>query len=410
VDTLQVSLFFLISYLISRVFVIFKIPELILFYLLEKKRISIPKLTLILIVGTTLLSSVIANIIAVLTLMPLVLLLQNGVNSTGKNKLKLNTLFLLCVIWGANIGGIGMVTGTTTNGILIGLYEGFKVPIGKDFTFFTWMTWGIPLALILSIVGWLILMLLFQPGKMIDTSNFRSKLTSFTMTRKLQKIGFILAAVFIITASLLSLSLNLFDKHKLWVIGITVLWTLVFLYLLFLHYWKTEDNAKQRLLLFKDTLQDLPKKGLLWVAIGVLVTLIFWFFKLHNLGGLWLVNLFKGNQSHLMLFVSLALISTFASEIFSNSGVQITMFMVLFPLLKHNPGFSWEGMLIVSLCSTCAFMSPIGTPSNGLGYGSSQKISLKYMLGAGLIMNIASSMIISFWVPFIVPTIINIFS
>jgi sodium-dependent dicarboxylate transporter 2/3/5 len=403
--TIQVAIFFVISYLLSRVFVVLKIPELVLYYLFEKKHVSIQKLTFILILGSALLSSVIANVITVLTLMPLVLLLQKEFDRFGKDQLKINTLFLLSVIWGANIGGLGMVTGTTTNGILIGLYEVFKVPVGRDFTFLSWMSWGLPLQVVLSCIGWLILMAVFQPGKMMHQHDFRAKLESYSMSRKLQKKGFALAAFFVLSASLLSAGMNILHVYRLEIMILTVLWMIVFVYYLVFHYWETEDKSKLRLLMLKDTLHDIPKKGILWISIGVIITFVFWYFKLHKSAGYLLRDLFEGKSNMLMFYCLIGLIATFASELFSNSGVQITMFMVLFPMTKYNPNLSWEGMLIITLCSTCAFMSPIGTPSNGLGFGSSSKISIRHMLSAGFVMNIASALVISLWVTQVVPVI-----
>lgn len=406
-DSIQVGLFFIVSYLLSRVFVTLKIPELVLYYLFEKKHVSIQKLTYILILGSALLSSVIANVITVLTLMPLVVLLQNEFDTSGKNKLKINTLFLLSVIWGANIGGIGMVTGTTTNGILVGLYEVFKVPLGMDITFFSWMVWGIPLVIVLSTVGWCILMLMFRPGRLVNTHDFATRLESYNISRKMQKTGLTLAAIFIIVASLLSLCMNLFKQHRLWVLIVTILWLGLYIYLILIREWQTGQNSTQKILLFKDTLHEIPKRGLFWISIGILITVLFWYLKLHKHAGIMLRDLFTQHSNVFSFYLLLAVIATFSSELFSNSGVQVTMFLVLFPMLKHNPYLTWDGMLVITLCSSCAFMTPISTPSNGLGYGSSLKISLKHMFCAGFLMNIASAFTISIWVHYIVPRIID---
>jgi sodium-dependent dicarboxylate transporter 2/3/5 len=404
-NALQVAFFFTISYFLSRVFVVLKIPELIIYYLFEKKHVSIQKLTFILIISAALISSFIGHIITVLALMPLVLLLQKEFDTICTQERKINTLFLLSVVWGANIGGIGMVTGTGTNGILMGFYELYKIPFGRDFTFLTWMSWGIPLLILLSIIGWVILMAVFQPGKLVHAHDFSSKLESFTISRKLQKVGFALALLFIISSALLSLGMSLFHHKELMVIAVTVVWMLVFMYFMLVFRWKTENNHKQPLLKFKDSWHDFPKRGLLWVAIGVTVSAIFWYLSLHKQVGLVLQDLFNEPINKHVFYLLLALTATFASEIFSNTGVHVTMFMVLFPLTKHNPNLTWEGMLVITLCSTCAFMSPIGTPANGLGFGSSKKISIRHLVSAGFLMNIASALIISLWVTLIVPLI-----
>jgi len=409
-DVIQVSFFFLISYLLSRVFVVLKIPELILYYLFEKKHVSVPKLTFVLILGTSLISSIIANVITVLTLLPLVLLLQKEVIAIGKNVRKLNTLFLLSFIWGGNIGGIGMVTGTTTNGILIGLYEIYKIPIAKSFTFISWMAWGIPLVLLLCIAGWLILMLVFQPGKNAKTHDFAEQLSYFSLSRRLQKVGFRLAISFAVTASALSYLLTVLDQHKHIILFATIIWTLVYLYLILFHDYQVEDGSKVRLLKFRDTLADIPKKGLLWIGLGILITYLIWQARLHIKLGNWLTVVMEGRHSIFWTYMIFALLATFATELVSNSAVQVTMFMVLFPMTKYNPDLSWQGMLIITLCSACAFMTPLATPSNGLGFGSSRRLSYKYMFFSGFIMNLVSASLISVWVFYVVPRILILFA
>jgi sodium-dependent dicarboxylate transporter 2/3/5 len=408
-DSIQIILFFFVSYLLSRVFVVLKIPELIVYYLLEKKHVSVQRLTLILILGSALISTIIANVITVLTLMPLVLLLQSEVTNKNRETLKINTLFLLSMVWGANIGGIGMVTGTTTNGVLIGLYEVYKMDISPAFTFVSWMTWGMPLAILLSIIGWAILMLIFKPGNLSHTLDFDAKLDSAFLSRKLQKVGFILAASFIITASILSYLLSVLDGYKLYVLGATLIWTLLYLYYMLFHKYNTEGGKNSSLLQFKDTMQDLPKKGILWIGIGLVLTLVLWKLNFHKSMAIWLSDWMQGKHSLFWIYLSLALITTFASEIISNSAVQITSFMVLFPMVRYNPEFSWQGMLIIALCSTCAFMTPLATPANGLGFGASSKVSLKHMLLAGLLMDVACAVIISLWVFFLVPLVLTLY-
>lgn len=406
-DILQISLFFLISYLLSRVFVMLKIPELVVYYLFEKRHVSIQKLTLILILGSSLISTIIANVITVLTLMPLVLLLQKGFKGTPAETKKMNTLFLLSVIWGANIGGIGMVTGTTTNGILIGLFELYKLPVADSFTFLSWMGWGMPLAIFLTFAGWGILMLVFKPGNISQTTDFETDLTSIQLSRKLQMVGFALALAFILSAAGLSYLLSIEKVHKLYVLIATVIWTIIFLYLLMFRSYKTENNSHSRLLLFKDTLHDLPIKGIIWIAVGIALAIILWQLNFHQSMAMWLTQTLHGKQSLYGLYLLFALISTFGSELISNSAVQISSFMVLFPMTKFNPDVSWQAMLIITLSSTCAFMTPLATPSNGLGFGSSGKVSLKYMLFAGFLMNLISSVAISTWILFVVPVVLT---
>ncbi len=408
-DSIQVGLFFLISYLLSRVFVTLKIPELVIYYLFEKKHISIQKLTLILLAGTTMISTIIANIITVLTLMPLVVLLQKELKTTEELKRKFNTLFLLAVLWGANIGGIGMITGTTTNGILLGLFEIYSVPIARDFTFLSWAAWGLPLAAILCGLGWLILMLVFKPGKMMHKADFSSEIRAGGISRHFQIVGFRLALCFILAASGLSYLMGILKSHQIEVLIVTFITSAVFVFLILGYKWKTEDGVRKPLIRLKGALQDVPKKGLLWVILAFIISYILWLAGFHKLINDWFTLWLEREHSILLLYLIFALATTFVSELISNTAVQFTMFLVLFPMTRYFPDLSWQGMLIITLCSSCAFMTPLATPSNGLGFGTSGKVSLRYMMLAGFIMNLVCSGLIVLWVHFVVPQTLNWF-
>jgi sodium-dependent dicarboxylate transporter 2/3/5 len=408
-DSIQVALFFLISFLISRVFVILKIPELIVYYLIEKKHISIQKLTFILMFGTLFISTIVANIIAVLTLMPLVVMLQKELKGSPRLIRKLNTLILLSVLWGANIGGLGMITGTTTNGLLLGLFEVYKVPIARDFTYLSWAVWGLPMAIVLGLLGWLLLIIVFNPGKMMHKADFSAQLESQNLSRRHQRIGFWLAALFLISAAVLSFVMSMMKGRELYIVIATACLTIVYAYLILLHKWDKEDGIKSQLLRFRDTLHGIPQRGLIWVALAFAVSYVLWMLGIHRFISSTFTGMMQAGFSVLLLYLIFALGTVFATELISNTAIQFSMFLVLFPMVKINPDLTWQGMLIITLCSSTPFMTPLATPSNGLGYGSSQPISLKYMLLSGFIMNLICSAVIVLWVHYIVPVTLSLF-
>ncbi len=410
VDKLQLVHFFLISYLISRVFVRHKLPEKIVHWLFETKRLSISKLTWLLISGTAFLSMIIANVITLLTLLPLIIILQNDHEGSVKEHKKFSTLILLALIWGANIGGMGMLTGTTTNGILVGMFELFKFPEKQAFTFLSWMAWGVPLVAVLCIVGWGVLMLVFRPNQYLSGIRIKEHFTTDDIPVRVQKIGLWQAFLFLGSSSILSFGMSIMKHHRGQIYMLTSIWTLLYLYFIFIHRYRS-GNGKEKIAMLtdKDILHDLPKKGILWIGFGLLITAILVMFKFPEMIAAWSVEHINAGFSVLLLYLVLALITTFTTEVVSNSVVQISMFMALFPLSKLHPEISWQMMLIITLCSTCAFMTPVATPSNGLGFGSSQKVSLYYMLLSGFIMNIASGVIITMWIYFVVPQILQWF-
>ncbi|NLO11433.1 MAG: hypothetical protein GX122_03320 [Candidatus Cloacimonetes bacterium] len=410
-DKIQLLFFFLISYLLSRVFVRFEVPRSLVRWLIVEKHITISRLSWLIIFGTTIISMLIANVVTLMAMIPVLELIHKQFNGTDKEHRKFATLMVLSAVWGANIGGIGMLTGTTTNGILVMLYEQFHFPISSQFTFLSWMTWAMPLALLLCVVGWLILMLVFRPAKSMQGGELRSQLCGDDSHERGRKISLWLAPIFLLSAASLSSSMSIFRKHQEELLLLSAVWMLGFLYLFFLHPFRLQSGEKRQILLpWAYIWHDLPRKGLLWVLAGVAITTVLVFFNLHKVLAHASLQWITSEKSALYLLLIVGGVATFATELMSNSVVQIAMFGALFPITKVNPNISWQVMLVISLTSTCAFMSPIATPSNGLGFGSLRKISLPYMLFAGLLMNLGSLMIISLWVHYVVPIVLCLFA
>ncbi|MDV7389778.1 SLC13 family permease, partial [Arthrospira platensis SPKY1] len=83
--------------------------------------------TLLYLVGTAaLMSFFIPNAITVLTLLPVLDLLSRAFRDNGDHRVP--TLLTLAVLYGANIGGMGSVTGTPTNLLLVGYLQAQDVP------------------------------------------------------------------------------------------------------------------------------------------------------------------------------------------------------------------------------------------------------------------------------------------
>ncbi len=426
VDKLQLVFFFLISYLLSRVFVRFELPKRLVWWLIEEKHITISKLSWFIIFGTTLLSMLIANVVTLMTMIPVLELVQKQYRGSPKNESRFGTLMILSAVWGANIGGMGMLTGTTTNGILVALYEAYKFPISRQFTFLSWMTWAMPLSFILCLGGWLILMRVFNPKSSMKGGELRSELCCEGPISRGERISIILAIIFISSATLLSTGVSLINAYQNRVAAeecqafnwlqnsmliLSIVWTLAFLYIFFIHKFRLEDGKPRGILLPKEyILHDLPRKGLLWIAAGGVVTLILVTLKVPKaVAGLavtWITN----ERSAFLLLLIVGAIATFATELMSNTVIQIAMFISLFPLTKVYPDIGWQTMLVITLTSGCAFMSPIATPSNGLGFGSIKKLSLPHMLTAGMLMNIFSLVAITAWVNYVVPIVLTWFA
>lgn len=410
-DKIQLLCFFLVSYLLSRVFVRFELPKRLVWWLIEEKHLSISRLSWLIIAGTALLSMLIANVVTLMAMIPVLDLIQKEFKGSPQEHKRFSTLMMLSAVWGANIGGMGMLTGTTTNGILIAMYEAYNFQISNQFTFLSWMSWGIPLAILLSVIGWLVLMLVFRPARQLAGGELRAQLCCGDSNPQAQRLAVHLALLFLVSAAVLSSSMSFFPEHRLTLMVISISWTLGFLYLLFVHKFALGvEEVRQILLPRSHIFHDLPRKGLLWILGGVVITAVLVALGFPDSVARASIQWISQDQSVILLLLIVGAITTFSTELVSNTVIQIAMFMSLFPLSRVYPEISWQVMLIISLSSTCAFMSPIATPSNGLGFGSTRRVALPYMLMAGLLMNIASLLTITLWVHYFVPLVLSLFA
>jgi solute carrier family 13 (sodium-dependent dicarboxylate transporter), member 2/3/5 len=410
-DSIQLLHFFFISYLLSRLIAKYHIAERFINWLFEEKKINMSKLVLILISGTAALSMLLANVVTLLALLPMIVLVQSEVQGSPKERKRLSTMIMLAAIWGANIGGMGMLTGTPSNGVLVGMLGAYGFKISRQFTFISWMVWAIPLVAILCVSGWLILILIFKPRDIFSGHKLRKILSDAAVPLTTQRIILWLALFFLITTALLSFLLSTLWEQRVLIYWITVLWTLILLWLMFGIRWQLAGVDKRKpLLIYQDITKDLPRKGLLWILIGFAVTAGLYLLGVPKTVAVAVAEWVQSNYSLLLLMLIFGLAATFFTEVASNLVVQIALFTTLVPLSKTFPDLSWQMFLIITLTSCCAFMSPIATPVNGLGFGASKRFSLAYMLGAGFIMNIVSALIIAGWVHYVVPVVLNWFA
>ena len=144
-DKIQLIFFFISGFLVSRLIIKVKLPQRIVYWFIGKKHLSITKILFYLIAISAFLSFFIPNAITVLTLLPLIELLRRSYEESNGSSRRIATMLALAIIYGANIGGMGSVTATPANGILVTYAVLENVPGTRDISFASWLVWGIPL-------------------------------------------------------------------------------------------------------------------------------------------------------------------------------------------------------------------------------------------------------------------------
>ena len=164
---------------------------------------------------------------------------------------------------------------------------------------------------------------------------------------------------------------------------------------------KDERELPERFLTLQDCYSNLPWRGLFLVGIIIILIGLGALFHIQD----YIVGFFDSIvRQHLplpMFYIVIAALTSFSTELFSNTVVQIAMFSVIKPLFEPSSIITIQAFLIITLSCTSAFMTPIATGVNGLAFGEMKGISFAKMLTTGLIIKLIGVIIIAFGVPYL---------
>lgn len=406
--TIQVIFFLISGFLVSRLIIKVKLPQRIVFFFIGEKRLSLSRILLYLLALSAFLSFFIPNAITVLTLLPILELLRQSFDPADPTHKNVPTLLALSAIYGANIGGMGSLTATPANGILLSYAELNGVPGSEMLTFAAWPVWGIPLVICFVAVAWLLLAGVFRTWR-FAARPIRLPFEAGEAFHPLQGITVIITAIFFLTSLTLSLLLMQYPARGRAILVVTGLFMALFsLFLFFFPLARGENAGRKPLLALKDCYSDLPTRGFVFVGVAVALAGILYLLKLHLAFSSLAGKILPGEFSTYAIYLVLALITSFATELLSNTAVQLSFFVIALPMAQALSFSALQGLIIITLSCTCAFMSPIATGVNGLAFGGVKGVSLSRMLAAGLVMNVAGALLISFWALFVIGRLLGI--
>lgn len=395
---IQLIFFFINGFLVSRLMIKVRLPQRIVFWFIGKKNLSLAKILSYLIAISAFLSFFIPNAITVLTLLPLLELLRRSYEKANGPSRNVATMLALAAIYGANIGGMGSITATPANGILVTFAVLNDVPGIQHLTFASWLIWGIPLVMVFVCIAALILCLVLRPWK-YQKNQINLPFDDDEVYHPCQKITIGITVLYFLTSFILSIVLMQLPDKIFSILFISGMLTLVFIFFLF--FVPVKGSAKSRpaqvLLKIPDCYNELPTRGFIFVGIAVGLAALLYTVNIHEYFSNWSGWVMKIGVSTFVLFFFIALATSFSTEILSNTAVQISFFVMALPLAQQLGFSALEVLIIITLSSTSAFMSPIATGVNGLAFGGVKGVSFTRMLLVGFIMNIAGALLISSW-------------
>jgi sodium-dependent dicarboxylate transporter 2/3/5 len=402
-DKIQLIFFFISGFAVSRLMIKARLPHRIVFWFIGKRHLSITKILFYLIAISAVLSFFIPNAITVLTLLPLLELLRRSYEESNGPSKNIATMLALSTIYGANIGGMGSITATPANGILITYAVLNDIPGIQQLSFASWLVWGIPLVIIFVCIAGLIISVVLRPWRH-QQYNIQLPFDAEKTFHPFQKITVWMTVFYFLSSFVLSLLMMYFPGQTVSILYISGILTLLFVLILFFLPVKVDPqtDSRQVLLTLADCYNELPTRGFIFVGIAVVLAAILYAFGIHKFFAGWAASIVSSDLSVLALFFLIALATSFSTEVLSNTAVQLSFFVMALPLAQTLGFSALEMLIIVTLSCTSAFMSPIATGVNGLAFGGVKDVSFSKMLVVGFIMNLAGAGLISSWVLFVV--------
>ncbi len=306
-----------------------------------------------------LISNTATTAMVIAALMPLLLKLGKG-SPAGK-------ALILGIPIAATTGGMGTLIGSPPNAIAVGAL----ITAGHPMDFVTWMYYGIPVSIFLTLAAWWVLVKLFmKKEEMISLDEIIAEKNTVSSDFRIKRL-----TVTIILSVTLILWLTS-PIHNLPAAAVSAV-PLVFLTLTGIL--KGEDIRAigwDTLILVAGGLAlgtGLQQTGLLDLYAGKIATL---------------------NVPHLVFFFLLAYATMLFSNIMSNTATAT----VLIPLgMAILPQYSIEVAMIIGLSASTALFLPVSTPPNAIAY-STGMIEQKDLRIGGSLIGLVGPALIVLWV------------
>ena len=349
-------------------------------------------------IATAFLSMWISNTATAVMIMPVGLAIISQLKDNPNTLENENTIFgktlMLAIAYSASIGGMATLIGTPPNLVLAGV---IKTSYDIEINFLQWMSFGLPISLLLLFICWKYLTSIAYKFK---DENFKSgleeindqikNLGKFSYEEKSVLIVFIATALAWITQSfIIKKFIPEIDDTIIAIIAAVVLFIL------------PDKSGDNKLLSWSDAVK-LPWGILLLFGGGMALA------KGFDSSGLavWIgnqMNFFSDIPLIILLLVLIAMVN-FLTEITSNLATTAMLLPVLVALANTIDINAYYLLVGATVAASCAFMLPVATPPNAVVFGS-KILNIDDMIKKGFWMNIISIFILTAAVYWILPLI-----
>jgi len=343
-------------------------------------------------------------------------------NDSDKESLSLDKMMLLSVCWSANLGGLGMLTGTTPNLVLKGHVDEY---LGGVLTFLNWSAFCIPTVFVFLAIAWVWLQIWFLGiraflkcdcgGKKTETEQRIERL----LRVKYESLGKVKFAEVVVVLLFIVLVLLWFTRDLGFADGygsffkverngtdeegnplksidyvkdaVPAILIPMLLFVLPSTLPKKSERV-ERLLDWKTAQSKMPWNVIMLLGGGFALALGMQSSKL----SLWVGGKMKSAFECVDISVLGMLISfvvTMTTEVASNTATTQIFTPIMSTLARETGNNPFNTLLPTAVSASFAFMLPVATPPNAIAF-SYGKLSIVDMALPGIVMNIMGVFVI----------------
>ncbi|MCH6255087.1 SLC13 family permease [Puniceicoccaceae bacterium K14] len=300
---------------------------------------------------------------------------------------------LLCIAYGASIGGMATLIGTPPNALLAAYLES---SYGIEIGFGQWMLFGVPFSVILLILTWF----LVASRGLGEVSNEAFKDSSVEPWKKLGAMSrseLLVAIVFGTTAICWMLRSYLNSSLGLSISDTGIAMTAATL--LFMLPSSEKDGG--RLMIWEDT-KKVPWGVLILFGGGLALA------GLMKSSGLteFIGGLFEGlaGWDPIWVIAAVVLAVVFLTEITSNTATTAGLLPLMGPIAVSMGGEPVLLAIPAAVIASCAFMLPVATPPNAIVFASGE-LKISQMVRAGIRLNVLSAILLVIFARWLAPLV-----
>ena len=321
---------------------------------------------------------------------------EKSVGVSSSDKRRFQVALLLALAYATTIGGMSTIIGTPPNVLLAGFVE---ETYGRQIAFFDWMLIGLPLALVLLPLGWLVLTrVAFRvdiPASREAAEVIRDmRIEMGVMSAPERRVGLLFLMVVALWMSRKWLN-TISGLEGLSDAGIVMAAALLLFVI------PSEKGSASRLMDWEDVAR-LPWGVLILFGGGLALAA-----QVSGSGlAVWLGEslLPVANLGTLVLIVAAAGLVVFLTELTSNLATTATFLPVIAAIAAQSGIEPLVLCVPVTLAASCAFMLPVATPPNAIVF-SSGVLTIPEMVRAGFFMNLVALVVLTLLASLAVPLV-----